>query len=360
MSRRKVLYILLSVLVAAVLMAILLKEVDPELIKKTFLGLPLSALAAFVAIHLAAAFLRAWRYKLLLRPLSCPWPGILLTTFVRNSFDDLLPARVGSLSYIYILNQRLGFPFEAATASFVVAFVLDFVTLGPFLLLAVAAAGAVAVPVPGALLAALALGFFLLSALVLWKLAALTRILKKGLESVFRLTRAAGKSWTRTVLEKIDLVAASLSSVRSAKLMAVVLVQSFLIRLAKYVSVYILLLGFLKSHGYRPADVGLWKTVLGLTGAEFTALLPVKGLGGFGTWETAWTATFRILGFPGDLAVVSGLGVHVTTNLLEYGLGALAVLLLLLPFLWGSKRNGRGRVGESAPGRSSPRARHDE
>jgi len=140
--------------------------------------------------------------------------------------------------------------------------------------------------------------------------------------------------------------------------MAVVLVQSFLIRLAKYVSVYVLLLGFLRSHGYRPADVGLWKTILGLTGAEFTALLPVKGLGGFGTWETAWSALFRILGFPGDLAVVSGLGVHITTNLLEYGLGALAILLLLLLFLRRGTGTGRRRGGESAPGLSAPGARH--
>ncbi|MBM3296902.1 MAG: flippase-like domain-containing protein, partial [Candidatus Aminicenantes bacterium] len=316
---------------------------EPGLIKKTFLGLPASALAAFIVLHLLGAWLRAWRYKLLLHPLPCPWSGILLTTFIRNSFDDLLPARVGSLSYIYVLNQRLGFSFESATSSFIVAFVLDFLTLGPFLLLALAAAGSGALPLPPTVLAGSALAMFMLSALVLWKLAALTRLAEKGLRSLLRLLRLAEKPWAETALRKIDLIGRSLDGVRSPKRIIVILCQSFLIRLTKYVSVYFLLCGFLRGHGYRPEDIGFWKTVLGLTGAEFTAILPVKGLGGFGTWEAAWTATFRLLGFPGDLAVVSGLGVHLTTNILEYGLGAAAILLLLLTYL----RRGRAEARRS-------------
>ncbi len=337
--RRKVVYVLLSVAVAVVLMAVLFREIDPAFVKKTLLGLPISALAAFVLIHLFAVWLRAWRYKILLRPLPCSWSGIILTTLVRNSFDDLLPARIGSLSYIYILNQRLGFPFEAAASSFVVAFVLDFVTLGPFFLLALAVVGSGGLPLSVTAMALLALAFFLVSALVLWKLPALTLLIRKGFEAICAGRGWSSKPWAVKTLEKIELIRTGLGTVRRPRTLILIFVQSFFIRLAKYVSVYVLLGGFLRSQNLDPSDVGLWRTILTLTGAEFTAVLPVKGLGGFGTWEAAWTAVFRLLGFPTNLSVVTGLGVHLTTNILEYGLGLAAILLLLAPFLKRTRRS---------------------
>ncbi len=340
MSRKKLLYVLLSVVIAVLLMWVLFREIDPEDVKKTLLGLSLPALGAFIAVHLFAVWLRAWRYKLLLRPHPCSWSGIILATLVRNSFDDLLPARIGSLSYIYILNQRLGIAFESAASSFVVAFVLDFLTLGPFLIIAVLAVGAGKLRLSGAALAAPALGFFALTVLILWKLAPITRLAGRACRYAFRGLSLSEKPWAKTVLDKIELVRESLDRARRPGLMSVVLVQSFFIRLAKYVSIYFLLWGFLGSHGYRLTDISFWRTNLGLTGAEFTAIFPVKGLGGFGTWEMAWTVTFQLLGFPVVLAAdklflikSTGLGVHLTTNLLEYGLGLAGILLLLLPYL---------------------------
>ena len=72
----------------------------------------------------------------------------------------------------------------------------------------------------------------------------------------------------------------------------------------------------------------MWKTILGITGAELTSALPVKGIAGFGTWETAWTLTFQLLNFDSRLAIISGIGVHLLTNLFEYSLGILAILVL--------------------------------
>jgi hypothetical protein len=67
-----------------------------------------------------------------------------------------------------------------------------------------------------------------------------------------------------------------------------------------------------------------------------TSALPVKGLAGFGTWESAWAVAFRLMNFEAGLAVISGIGVHLITNLFEYGLGFLSILILAVPYL---KRN---------------------
>jgi uncharacterized membrane protein YbhN (UPF0104 family) len=60
-------------------------------------------------------------------------------------------------------------------------------------------------------------------------------------------------------------------------------------------------------------------------------MLPVSGLGAFGTWEAAFTLGFTHLGLTQDQAVVAGFATHVLTQLHDYGLGALALLVLMRP-----------------------------
>ena len=95
----------------------------------------------------------------------------------------------------------------------------------------------------------------------------------------------------------------------------------------------LLLAALLRSHGYGLKGISIFKTILGITGAELTSALPVKGLGGFGTWESAWALTFQMMDFDPKIAVLSGLGVHLITNLFEYSLGIGAVVLLALPLI---------------------------
>jgi uncharacterized membrane protein YbhN (UPF0104 family) len=101
----------------------------------------------------------------------------------------------------------------------------------------------------------------------------------------------------------------------------------------KYLSLFFLLYALLGSRGFLLEPANFWKCVLGLTGAELTSALPVKGLAGFGTWESAWALTLGFLGFDAQTAILSGIGVHLVTNLAEYGLGIGSILILLIPFL---------------------------
>ena len=62
-------------------------------------------------------------------------------TQVRGMLVDLLPARAGSLSYLVLLNRRLGVAADRAVASFYAAFLLDLAALG--ILLAICAWAAI-------------------------------------------------------------------------------------------------------------------------------------------------------------------------------------------------------------------------
>jgi uncharacterized membrane protein YbhN (UPF0104 family) len=312
MFKNRLVYIALSALVSVGLLWLLLSQVNTEDIVSTFSRIFIPALLVYVAVALIAAWLRAWRYKWLLRPQPISWPNMFLVTFIRNSLIDLLPARLGSLSYIYVLNRRLGFPFEAAASSFALAFVLDFLTISPFLVVSLIAVGLGANALSTPALLILAAAFFLLVFLVYWRLVPVARFFLAVFRRFLRLGRIEERAAARTAVQKFELTIQSLDSIRRRGKAVPIFVLSLLIRLAKYISVFAF--------------------ILGLSGAELTSALPIKGLAGFGTWESAWALTFRLMDFDPRLAVISGIGVHLLSNIFEYSLGIASILILAWPY----------------------------
>jgi uncharacterized membrane protein YbhN (UPF0104 family) len=333
MLRNRFVYIALSALVSIGLLWLLLSQVNTQDVIRTLARVFIPALLVYMALALLAAWLRAWRYKWLLQPQSISWPNMFLVTFIRNSLIDLLPARLGSLSYIYVLNKRLGFPFEAATSSFVLAFVLDFLTISPFLvisLIAVSGSGHT-LSIPTLLL--LAIAFFAIVSLVYWKIVPVARFLLSVFRRLLLLAKISERKVARTAVQKFELTIQSLNSLRRQGKDIPIFILSLLIRLAKYGSVFALFFALLRSHGFSLHELNFWTFILGLSGAELTSALPVKGLAGFGTWESAWALTFRLMGFDPRLAVISGIGVHLLTNIFEYSLGIASILILAWPYI---------------------------
>jgi uncharacterized membrane protein YbhN (UPF0104 family) len=331
--KNRVVYILLSAAISAVLLWLLFSRVKTEDVVQTVSRIYIPAVFAYIAVALLGAWLRSWRYKLLLRPRTISWGNILMVTFIRNSLIDLFPARLGSLSYIYVLNKRLGFSFEAATSSFVLAFFLDFLTLSPFLVAAVVIVGLGATVISTPALLAVSLAFFLLIFFVLWRIVPLSRLVLATYRRLLRLWKGEERKFARVSVEKFGLTIDSLSEIVERKIYAPVVALSFLIRLAKYVSVYALFYSLLRSRGFSLEELSFWKFILGISGAELTSALPVKGLAGFGTWESAWALTFRLMNFDPALAIISGIGVHLLSNIFEYSLGVASILVLAWPYL---------------------------
>jgi uncharacterized membrane protein YbhN (UPF0104 family) len=333
MAKNKVFYIFLSFAISVFLIAFLLSKIETEDVLQTFSQIYYPGLLVFVIIAFTATVLRAWRYKWLLKPQPISWGNIFLVTLIRNLFVDLLPMRIGSLSYIYVLNKRLNFPFEFATSSFVVAIVFDFLTLSPFLLLAIFAVGIGTTSVSTTAVLAVALAFFLIVFLVLWKIIPLFAFFRNIYQKILRVFRFEKRKWAEISVEKIDSTVVCLEQIKKKKIFWPIFSISFLIRLAKYSALYFLLFSLLRSHGFFLKNLSFWKTILGITGAELSSALPIKGIAGFGTWESAWAITFRLMDFEQRLAIISGIGVHLLTNLFEYSLGIISILILAFPLL---------------------------
>jgi uncharacterized membrane protein YbhN (UPF0104 family) len=337
--KKKIVYIILSAAISIGLLSLLFSQIKTEDVVQTFKQIYVPALFVYMGVALMAAWLRAWRYKRLLEPQPITWGNIFLVTFIRNSLIDLLPARIGSLSYIYVLNKRLNFPFETATSTFVLAFILDFLTLSPFLIVAVVAVGLGSTTISTPALLLISLAFFILIFIILWKIIPLSRVALRVYQRVLALLKCENKRFAAISVEKLRLTIASLGQFQERKIYWPIFALSLLIRLAKYISLYALFYALLRSHGYSLHDLSFWKLILGLSGAELTSALPVKGLAGFGTWESAWALTYRLMNFDPRLAIISGIGVHLLTNIFEYSLGTASILILAWPYLNKSRDN---------------------
>jgi hypothetical protein len=331
--KRKGFYLAASVALSIVLLGLLYSRINIGDLTQTLARIFVPGLIAYMAIALLGAVLRAWRYKLFLSPHPVRWRDILMATFIRNSFIDLLPARLGSLSFIYVLNKRLDFTFEAATSAFVASFVYDFLTLSPFVVGAalVVGLGTTAVSTPTVLV--IAGVFFAGWILVLVKIVWFFRLAVRVYQWVVRLLRWESKRWALVSVEKLAATANSLDAIQKKRLAIPFFILSMAVRACKYVSIYFLLFALMRSRGFGFADLSIWKLILGITGAELTSALPVKGLAGFGTWESAWALTFALIAIDQKFAILSGLGVHLVTNLFEYALGIGSLLILAVPLM---------------------------
>ncbi len=333
MSKKRVLSLVLSVGLSVILITFLVSRITTDDLIRTFSHIFYPALFIFLAISLTASVLRALRYKWLLTPSKISFGNILLVTFIRNLFVDLFPARIGSLSYVYVLNKRLKYPFEEAASTFVIAFVYDFLTLGPFLILSILVVGLGATSVSNLAFLWIAVMFFLIVYLILQFIIPLANISLKAYTRLLKSTGLETQRWAETAKNKIRLTIEGLEHIKNRKIQWPLFLLSLLIRMAKYGSLYFLLFSLLHSFGFSLSRLSFWKTILGVTGAEMTGALPIKGISGFGTWESGWAFTFQLLDFDQKWAILSGIGVHLISNLFEYSLGILSILILAFPLV---------------------------
>ncbi len=307
--------IVLPLAVTAVILFVFFRKTSWVEVRQAFASVPVWALALYAAFSLMGTAVRAVRTRVLLGPGVGPL-DLLLITLVQNFSVDLLPARTASLGFYAYLTRERGVILEEGASSFIVAVFYDALALG--LMLGTAAffflrsfSAAVS---PGTVAAGLAV------------------IVAASLAFILLVRPVAG--WGRRFLErrrpgKISAVAASVESyfARHGRLgeRAGVLGLSFIVKLAKYVSLFILFTG-MTGAGFSWRSFSLFG--FGVAGAELSSFLPIQGLAGLGTWEAAFALVAGKIGLALESPFLTALVIHLTTQVWEYSLGLAALWVL--------------------------------
>ena len=308
---------LASLALSATLCFLLLRQIDLRELADWLVRVDRRYYAGYVALAVAGLLARSWRYQMLIGR----WVGFLplvLVTAARNFLVDLLPARIGSLSYVYLLTTRFGVPLEPVLSSFVLTFLYDLLAMT--LLVGIALTlqlrrfeSGITLGFVAALLAAAVVTVFLRLGPVLRLVAARLRARGRGEALASRLEEAARE------------VSRSGGVAKVTALMAL----SVVIRLLKFAAYWSLLLGVVSEHDLGARDLPFWTVFLGITGAELSATLPIHGIAGFGTYETAWKIGFERLGVSPRVAILSGFATHLLSQIYDYSVGLVALGLAL-------------------------------
>lgn len=125
--------------ISVVIMAVLLRSMEPARFLEAFRQMEWWYLVPAVAFTFLSYFLRAIRWQILLAPVkSCTLSHLYPATIIGYMANNILPARLGELVRAFLLAQREGIPTSTSLASLVLDRVMDGFSVLVIILLAMA------------------------------------------------------------------------------------------------------------------------------------------------------------------------------------------------------------------------------
>jgi len=316
-----------SVLVLGLLLSLagsLGADVSPSDVLAAFRSAIPALVAAYALCQLVQALARAQRARVLLRaslPAGTRVPGLfrmLLVTFVRGACADMLPARIGELSYVAMLNRGCAVPAADCLSSLSIGLLFDFLALLAVLAVAIpAAAQGLSLVGSMVVLAAVcavgvALLFFALPVLAEWRWERFALFRWRPVAALVKLARD---------------VAAAVVAVRRGRVAGRVLALSLAVRAAKYAGLYVLFVAVTRPLWPALSRASVPAVLVALIAAEGAASLPVPTFLSFGSYEAGGLAALTALGFPAGDSLVAMTAMHLLSQVVDYSLGGLSFLV---------------------------------
>ncbi len=291
----------IALFLTIILVALLLTQVSSDTIISIISHInPVYLLAGFM-LYASSYFFRAWRFHILLnREVSIK--DLFNIVCVHNATNNLLPARTGELSYIYLLKKINNKTVGEGIATLVVSRIFDFIALIILFFFAIVLITDIPKIIMDALWIIAFFGIFLLIVLVI--------LLTRGKKFVIQIQKTAERLhcehnpgvhfFIRKGFETIE----SLDRIQIKESISALMISSLLIWGVNYFVVYLLMMGM-------NFQLSIFIVILGGTFILLTTVLPIQGVAGFGTTETIWTLVFVPLGLSMDQAIVSGFCYHI-------------------------------------------------
>lgn len=320
-----------SVLILWLLFRFISDEANPltvEDLMRVLGGIPASTFLAFLAIHLVGMVFRTFRFQILIAATGSEvkpsfWP-LWLITLVRSMTVDMLPARLGELFYVGLLNRGLGVRLEHCFSSLAISIWFDLMVIIPLIL------GLLLYP---ALEAGMQQRLLVISVMLIAICAIGIFILHPGMSIVARWIGRFPESNSRLIGWARRFVNEFADSIESSLTQGTI-VKTFLltvgVRFCKYSSISLLFVGIANSSFPSLTGADPVSILVALLASEAGASLPVPTFMSFGSYEAGGLAAFSMLGFPLADAGLALFSVHIATQSVDYTMGAVAFVLFLM------------------------------
>ncbi|WP_339138001.1 MAG: lysylphosphatidylglycerol synthase domain-containing protein [Candidatus Electrothrix sp. GW3-4] len=290
-----------------------------------------NALLLYMLASVLQTFFRTIRYRVLLKSSlknNEVLPGLsrlFMVTMSRNMFTDMLPARLGELSYITMLNLGFKVKADACLSSLALSFVFDLIALA-LLLLGMIGYQMFLSGIELWLVATLIILLVICGLLLLILFPTLQRMseyLSSKFSSNGKRDGKAGK-----LIKLLHDTSLSLQKAAQRGIVGRVLILSLGVRIAKYTGLYLLFCGVVDS--FPDITRELVDVVIALISAEAGAGLPIPTFMSFGTYEAGGTLALIALGASKASSVVVMLALHIWSQCIDYAFGIGATVLFTL------------------------------
>jgi len=308
---------ILGILIAVSLILFLLSQIEFSKLVYSLASIDPLYLALGFALYFTTYFLRAARFKVILGS-EAKYLDLLKVLFIHNMVNQVLPARTGELSYIYLMEKR-NLPINKGISSLALARVFDLVGISLLFLISILVLGELNSTFLNLMLVmsfVVGLTLFMLLCLFLYKKKFIDRV-----QSLTELLRVNKFDFTKRALEKGEEAIEDMKVIKSKH----VFLYSTLISMGIWFISTILMYLFLSQMDVM---LSIWEGCLGSMVIVITSILPIHSVGGFGTTESVWATIYISLGVSKEMAIASGIGIHLILFMYLLIIGVVGVFLM--------------------------------
>jgi len=295
-NKQKILMLIISI----ALVATLLSQIQVADIIKILIKIDSGYILIGFGLYVLSYFFRAIRFHILLNR-EVGIRDLFNIICIHNMVNNLLPARTGELSYVYLLKKHHNKTAGEGVATLITARLFDMITIVILFFLST-----VFVPNPfGIMIEATWVIIFLIFVIILLLLIIIYKgrafvILLRGMVNHFGMDQIHIVDY---IFRKMDETIESFSCMHRSTF-----IWSALVSIVIWIVLYSVNYTLIIAMGI---NMTFWTVLFASTFALITTILPIQGVGGFGTMEGGWTIGFLAMGLTKEVAISSGFSVHI-------------------------------------------------
>jgi glycosyltransferase 2 family protein len=300
---KKFLKVFLSVILSGVLIYLLLSKINIKEIYDTLANASLFYLGVCFFIYLLMGLIRAWRFKILLKKLLS-FRDIFNITLFHNFMNNIIPFRMGELSYIYLIKKVKNGSYSKGISTLIIARVFDFLSLVLIFFISLFFSSGLMYGLKIELLLFICGGLVLITLLLTYFLIFKQRYLLIFFNTIVILVSRFNKSLSIKISKEAKRLLKNFEEAKTKKEISLFFISSMLITILSFTFTFFMVL----SVGYTvPYGVVVIASSLSILGS----LLPIYGVAGFGTVEGVWVLVLSYFNFGLESAIVLSFSFHI-------------------------------------------------
>lgn len=310
--------LLAIVIITIVLVAILLSQINPGDIITTLTNIDPIYLVIGFATYICCYFVRIIRFYILLNK-KVSIKDLVAIVCVHNMANNILPARTGEVSYVYLAKKLHNISVGEGVASLMVARMFDYIAISLLFILS-----ALSIKNLPDTVYILVWGIAALLIVVVFLLIGLLYFGKSWLTGVKKIVAALGVGHFRLIqylLRKGEEMENNFKYANPTRVIVIAGTLSVFIFLLLHLVTFVLVQGM-------DLNLPIQYVIIGSTISILSVLFPIQGIGGFGTSNMGWVIGYMTVGVPKQIAITAGFSVHIISFIYTLILGVFGIVML--------------------------------